>query len=169
MHIETGYQITSAPQCYRQSLNSSGVKSRRGNGSWCWGAFVVALSCASAAPLADGASAISGFAAGQEWSVKAPPESPAKIIIGRVEPWRDRVAVHVSIVDIPASQETGALHVREIAHIPFEESALAASVDKLLATGVSPSRDFDTGYRQWKEHNGGIFTVPLAEATTLNK
>jgi hypothetical protein len=86
------------------------------------------------------------------------------VIIGRIEPWRDRVAVHVSIIDIPLSQETGALRISEIAHIPFEESALAASVDKLLATGAPPARDFDSGYKQWKEHNGGIFTVSIAEA-----
>lgn len=111
----------------------------------------------------------SALVEGQEWSIKSSTESTAKVIIGRIEPWRDKIAVHVSIVDIPVAQETGAVRISEIAHIPFEETALAASVDKLIATGVPPARDFDGGYRQWKEHNGGIFTVPIAEAIAFRR
>ena len=66
-------------------------------------------------------------------------------------------AVHVSIVDIPVSQVAGGLHISEIAHIPFERSALAVSVDKLITTGVPPARDFDASYKQWKEKGGGIY------------
>ncbi len=61
------------------------------------------------------------------------------------------------------------MHIREIAHIPFEKSALTASVDKLLATGVTPSRDFESGYKQWKEQNGGIYTVSVAQAIGLGQ
>lgn len=103
------------------------------------------------------------FAVGQEWLVKSIPPGTAKVIIGRIEPWRDKVAVHVSIVDIPVSQEPGAFRITQIAHAPFEKAALAASVDKLIATGVRPAQNFDSGYAQWKEHNGGIYTVSIAQ------
>jgi hypothetical protein len=109
------------------------------------------------------------FTAGQEWSIKCTPPTTAKVVIGRVEPWMNKIAVHVSIVDLPLSLETGAFQISQIAHAPFEKSALAASVDKLVATGVAPSQDFEAGYRQWKEHNGGIYTVSVAQALGLGQ
>jgi hypothetical protein len=66
-----------------------------------------------------------------------------------------QIAIHISIVDIPAPQEAGAFHNSQIAHAPFEKSAFAASIDSLVATGVAPPRNFEAGYKQWREHNGG--------------
>ena len=86
------------------------------------------------------------FEPGQEWSIKSASPTTAKVIVGRVEPWRDRVSVNVSIVDIPIPQGLpGAGGVTQIAHIPFDKAALAASVDRLLATGVSPASSFESG------------------------
>ncbi len=48
--------------------------------------------------------------------------------------------------------------------MPFEESALAASVDQLLATGASPASSFESGYKQWQDAMGGIFTVSVEKA-----
>lgn len=107
------------------------------------------------------------LAVGQEWLIKSTHPGTAKVIIGRIEPWRDKVAVHVSIVDLPAPQEAGALRISQIAHAPFEKSALAASLNKLIATGVPPAENFDSGYQQWKENKGGIYTVPIAQALGL--
>ena len=107
------------------------------------------------------------FAVGQEWLIKSIPPGTAKVIIGRIEPWGGKVAIHVSIVDLPVRQEAGAFRISQIAHAPFEKSALAASVDKLIATGVPPAQNFDSGYEQWKEHNGGIYTVSIAQALGL--
>jgi len=109
------------------------------------------------------------FAVGQEWLIKSIPPGTVKVIIGRIEPCRDKVVVHVSIVDLPAPQEAGALRVSQIAHAPFEKSALAASLDKLIATGVPPAQNFESGYEQWKEHKGGIYTVSIAQALGLSR
>jgi len=108
------------------------------------------------------------FAVGQEWSIRSLPQSTAKVVIGRIEPWRDKIVVHVALVDIP-SPPIGAAETKitEIAHAPFEESALAASVGSLIATAVTPPPDFEYGYRQWKEHQGGIFTVPISQVIAL--
>lgn len=140
------------------------TKSKWNKGLWPYRAFAAVFGCFCAVSIFGGSTTDAGFAVGQEWSIKSSTQSTAKVIIGRIEPWRDKTAVHVSIVDIPVSQETDALRISEIAHMPIEESALVASVDKLITTGVPPARDFDSGYKQWKEHNGGIFTVPIAEA-----
>jgi hypothetical protein len=105
------------------------------------------------------------FVPGQEWSNKSALPTTAKVIIGRVEPFGDRVCISVSIVDIPIPPGApGAGGVTQIAHIPFDESVLAASVDQLFATGVSPAASFKIGYKQWKDAKGGIFTISVEKA-----
>ena len=115
----------------------------------------------------DAADITPKLAVGQEWSIKSSPPTTAKVVIDRIEPWRDKIAIHVSIIDIPASS-SDQMRVTRIDHIPFEQSALVASVDKLLAIGVTPPPNFETGYNQWKEANGGIFTIPVAQAIHID-
>jgi hypothetical protein len=111
---------------------------------------------------------VTGFIVGQEWSIKSSQRSTVKIVIGRIEPWQDKIAVHVAILDIPNSRVgVGATVLTQIARIPFEKSVLAESVGDLIATAVTLPPDFDDGYRQWKEHRGGIFTISVAQAIVL--
>jgi hypothetical protein len=108
------------------------------------------------------------LAPGQEWSIKSASPTTAKVIIGRVEPWRDNIAVSVSIVDLPIPQgDVGAGGVTQIPHIPFEKSALAASLDQLLATDVPPAPIFESGYKQWHDAKGGIFTISVEKAIVI--
>src|SRR5882724_7463333 len=44
------------------------------------------------------------FALGQEWSIKSASPTTAKAVIDRLEPWHEKVVVHVSIVDLPIPQ-----------------------------------------------------------------
>lgn len=116
----------------------------------------------------DASPAHFNFSVGQEWSVKSASPTTAKIIVGGVEAWRDTVSVNVSIVDIPIPQGMpGAGGVTQIAHIPFDKTALAASVDRLLATGVSPDPRFESGYKQWQDAKGGIFTISVEKAIEI--
>jgi hypothetical protein len=108
------------------------------------------------------------FAPGQEWSIKSTSPTTAKVVIGRVEKWGGRVAVHVSIVDIPVpSGLPGAGGMTQIEHIPFDKVALLASTDRLLAVHVSLSPNFEIGYKQWQEAKGGIFTISVPSAISL--
>jgi hypothetical protein len=108
------------------------------------------------------------FAPGQVWSIKSSLPTNAKVVIGRVEAWRNNVAVHVSVIDVQIPQDlAGAGHTATVGHLPFEETALAASLDQLLATGASTTPDFERGYQQWKSDNGGIFTIGVAEVVRL--
>jgi len=105
------------------------------------------------------------FAPGQEWSIKSVSHTTAKVIVGRLETWRGKICVNVSIVDVPIpSGMPGAGGVTEIAHIPFDQAALAASVDQLLATRVSPSPSFEVGYKQWQDAKGGVFSISVEKA-----
>ena len=112
----------------------------------------------------DTASRIS-FAPGQVWSIKSVPTTTAKVVICRIEPWKGKTVVHVSIIDVPIPQGVpGAGGVTSIGDMPFDESALAASVDQLVATGASPAPSFEAGYEQWKDAKGGIFTTSVPQA-----
>jgi hypothetical protein len=108
------------------------------------------------------------FSPGQMWSIKSAVPSPIRVIIGRVEPWNDKTAVHVSLtgVVIPAGFP-GAGGQMGVGHLPFDQSALAASVDMLLATDATPDPNFESGYEQWRSAKGGIFTISVPEAVGL--
>lgn len=108
------------------------------------------------------------FAPGQEWSIRSTSLSTAKIVVGHVVPWGDAVCVNVSVVNVPIPQGMqGAGGVTEIGHLPFDKTALTASVDRLLATGVSPPPNFDDGYKQWQDAHGGVFTISVEEAIQI--
>jgi len=96
------------------------------------------------------------LAVGQEWSAR---DTPAKVIIGRIDQTSVEDVVSVSLVDVPTE-----LGRTTFAHAPFAKSALVASLDKLLATGVAPAADFEAGYADWKATKGEVFTIPIARA-----
>jgi len=96
------------------------------------------------------------LAVGQEWSAK---DTAAKVVIGRIETVGGAEVVSVSLLDVPTPKGPAAF-----GHAPFEKSALVASLDQLLATGVAPGDAFEAGYQQWKSAHGGYFTVSVAFA-----
>jgi hypothetical protein len=90
------------------------------------------------------------LAPGQVWSIKSASQSSAKIVIGRIDPWNDKIVVHVSVMDLTVPQGLpGAGRPTRIDHMPFEEGAVVESIDRLVATGAMPAPDFESGYRQW--------------------
>ena len=102
------------------------------------------------------------FAPGQLWSVKG---SALRVIVGRVEPVRDRTVVHVSVTGIsgfPALPGVGEFDA--VSHMPFDAGALAASVDRLLASEATPLRDFEIGYAEWKSAAGGVYGLSVPQA-----
>ena len=120
-------------------------------------ALAAATHAQTTAPAAP-ARATPDLAVGQEWSIKGEPG--AKAIIGWIETRPDgKTAVSVSLIDIPTDH--GSIM---IGHAPFEKSALAASLDKLIATGVRPAAEFQKGFNAWKSSAGQLFTITVAEA-----
>jgi hypothetical protein len=110
-----------------------------------------------------------GFAPGQIWSIKSPVPTTAKVIIGVVEPWNGKMAVHVRVTDIPAPPETRPNgELVNIDHLPFEEGALVASVDRLIGTGASVTNEFKQGYDIWRrDRNAGIFEISVSQAIAV--
>ncbi|HJW40317.1 MAG TPA: hypothetical protein VJ476_03705 [Rhizomicrobium sp.] len=123
-------------------------------------AIVVAVFMAAPASAAD----TTTFEAGQMWTVKG---SDMRIVVGRVEPFGGgKSAVSVSVLDVPCPPTAGCT-TTTVAHAPFDSDVLAASVDKLVATGVQPAPQFDQGYANWKQAKGGVFTVPVSKLPDL--
>jgi hypothetical protein len=104
------------------------------------------------------------FEAGQVWTLKAPMEPTARIRVGRVED--DGATIHISLWDVrpPVPQPSGALgRPLWASHLPISSTALARSVDQLVRDVPPEHLDFEPGYRHWREANGGVFTITVAE------
>lgn len=119
-----------------------------------------AAGCAAIA-LALAGSAWAQVATGQVWTFKDASAPAARVVIQKIEPWAEgREVVHISLYGLPAAQGFNG----EVAHLPFDRTALEASLDTLTGDVPPQGLDIAEGYGMWKEAQGGIFTIPLAEA-----
>ncbi len=104
----------------------------------------------------------SRFRPGQVWAFKTPADQPdAQLTILLVEsrvPIGTIVHVGISGLTLPNGGST-------IQHMPFTELAVDQSVTTLLEPS-GPVPDFAEGYAEWKQANGGVFTVTVAEGLT---
>ena len=75
--------------------------------------------------------------------------------------------VHVAVVDIPPRHVDGHEDLREIHHLPFEQTALTGSLVRLVATGVPRPSDFEAAYQQWRQNRGGVYTAPVDQVIAL--
>lgn len=104
------------------------------------------------------------FEVGQVWTLRAPMEFTARIRVGRVED--NGATIHISLWDVrpPASEPSGALqHPIWASHLPISSTALSRSVDHLTQESPPEHFDLEPGYQHWREANGGVFTITVAE------
>lgn len=105
---------------------------------------------------------------GQMWSINSPSPTTIKVVIGRLESWNDKTAVHVALFDVPVpAGAPGAGNLIRVGHMPFEQSALVASLNELISKDVSPGPNFETGYAQWQSARGGIYSIGVSEAVAI--
>ena len=124
---------------------------------------LIAVIALALAPARSWATDAPQFAVGQEWTVK---NSPIHIVIGRVEQVGKITVVSVSLFQIPCPTGFGCTIIGA-AHMPFEELALANSVDTLVSTNGQTAPEFEAGYENWKEAHGGAFTISVPEEDRL--
>lgn len=108
------------------------------------------------------------LAVGQEWCYRTRAVEPeSTLVIGRMETASSGEIVHVSVrrVRISNPRSTTAV-VDTIAHLPMDRDALLASITNRQGSG-QPDAEFDDGYRQWEEAEGGAFAVSVAEAIAI--
>lgn len=95
-----------------------------------------------------------------------------RLTIERIEPYKADTVVHVSIAGGEAKATKTGSNFKVvpglIGHMPFEKSALIASLDQLEQTGARSSAFFEQGYAQWKADNGGVFTIPVSRAIEMS-
>ena len=104
------------------------------------------------------------FKVGQMWTIK---NSTIRIVIGRIEPFlAGKTTIHISVLDVPCPPAAGCT-TTVVAHAPFDEAALAASVDQKLSDSAPVADAFETGYANWKAAKGGVFTIPVSELPSL--
>jgi hypothetical protein len=105
------------------------------------------------------------LAPGQMWLIESTSPTTTKVVIGRVENFNGRTAVHVARLDLPVpAGAQGAGNVIHVGHMPFEQSVLGASLNELISTGISPGPNFESGYAQWQPARGGIYSIGVSEA-----
>src|SRR5437868_8087940 len=104
------------------------------------------------------------FQPGQMWTVK---DSDIRIVIGRIEPFvKDKTAISISVFNVPCPPQAGC-KTTVVAHAPFDANTLADSVDKLVSTDAQTAPQFEGGYANWRQANGGVFTVPVSKLPDL--
>jgi len=135
---------------------------RRYNIRFAYTAAAILLTLLAALP-ARAADAVA-FKVGQMWTIK---NSAIRIVIGRIEPFLpNKTAIHVSVLDVPCPRAAGCT-TTVVAHAPFDEAALAASVDQKVSDSAPVADAFESGYAQWKTAKGGVFTIPVSELPNL--
>lgn len=110
------------------------------------------------------------FEVGDVWSYASRPDETASTVTVLMVETDAKLGpvVHVSVTNIRMKnpRAPGGFS-SSIAHMPFAESALEASVTKRMAQHVTLP-DFRNGYAQWRsaldKGNAGIFTISVAEA-----
>jgi hypothetical protein len=119
-------------------------------------------SCSEPQPGSPGATQhpASRLRVGQVWAIKTPSEEPdVRLTILHVES-RPQIGtiVHVALSGLALSNGQGTVE-----HMPFTEAAIESSVTSLIQES-GPLPDFHEGYELWREANGGVFTIEVAEA-----
>lgn len=106
--------------------------------------------------FAHGASAgeMPKFEVGQKWSIK---DSPIEGVIGRIDSFPGgKTAISVSVFNVPCPPDAGCTAIT-MGHTPFDSTALAKSVDKLIGEHEATAPQFEAGYANWQQAKGGIF------------
>jgi hypothetical protein len=102
---------------------------------------------------------------GQEWRFRARTQDPdPRLVIDKLEtlPKAGNV-VHVSIrgVRVRNPHAPGG-YSDTIRHMPFSRAAVESSITTLLQDSVALP-GFEEGYQEWRQAQGGVFTVSVLE------
>lgn len=103
------------------------------------------------------------FMEGQIWEYRTRPGEEGSLLrIQRIEggwPQGNHTIYHISVIGVRLGGRDAAV---EMQHLPVSELTLNASVTRLSPSNAAfPSAD--EGIRMWREAQGGVFDIPLAE------
>lgn len=123
---------------------------------------LVALTSGNAQPTAE------RYALGQVWEYQTRAEDEGSLLkIQQIEGASSNDEIgriyHISIIGIEISEP---FRITEIGHLPVAASTLDASVTR-LHTGEAAFPDAAPGIQQWREAEGGVYTIPMAEIVDI--
>jgi hypothetical protein len=103
------------------------------------------------------------YAAGQRWTYRSrEQDAGSTLVIGSVQKrLLKSTIVHVMVDGVVCATSADPI---VISHMPFSKQAIDASVIELVETGVEAGPQFEEGIATWREHNGGVFDLTVAEA-----
>ena len=105
---------------------------------------------------------------GQAWTIKNAPGEDTQLIIGKIEPYGDKRAVHVSVVGVPVPEGWPTdLDTADISHMPFDYETFTDNVLDLVGENKAVGSGFNDGYATWQDEKGGVFTIPPIKAIDL--
>lgn len=109
---------------------------------------------------------MSSFSPGQVWTMSGAGLTETRIVVGDVERKGHETIVHVSILNVPIPEDIApGGRTIDLPHAPFQEDALAKSVDSLERGGARPHDGFASGYETWThEEDAGAYSIPATEA-----
>lgn len=105
---------------------------------------------------------MSKFEVGQRWSYKVrSQDTGSTFVIGEISTGTEGTIVHITVEDVllPSSPEPSI-----IGHMPFEESAIEASVLEQVEGEHSADDVFQSGKDAWENESGSVFKSTIAEA-----
>jgi hypothetical protein len=104
------------------------------------------------------------LAVGQVWMFKDANAQTARVVIQKIEQWRKGgEAVHISLYGLASTPRFNGI----VEHLPFERTALEASLVQLTDETPPDDLDFNGGYKTWQDARGGIFTITVAEVVEI--
>ncbi|MET0544903.1 MAG: hypothetical protein ABWZ40_01205 [Caulobacterales bacterium] len=108
---------------------------------------------------------------GQIWSIKQAPNPEARAIIGRVEPFKGRMVLHLSVRDLAPPGGVDAFEAEAelmIGHIPIALESAVESLSSLISPAGEITPEFEQGYAEWKaaadKGQAGIFIETIPDA-----
>lgn len=105
------------------------------------------------------------FEVGQSWTFEDAPQEESRLVIGAIQDDGDQQIIHVQIAPIPfRANADGFVIGGLVGHMPFAPEAVRKSVIALVDTDVAVSPEFKTGMKQWRDAEGGVFTISVGQA-----
>jgi hypothetical protein len=132
---------------------------------WVGPALALALALPAAASAAT--PGLADFSLGQTLACASrDPTRQLYVVIGRIEPLGGRAAVSVSLYDkAPGSP------LPQMAHLPVDLEALAASCAPTTQESLSISPLFESAYADWRKaveaHQAGVFSISVDDIDDL--
>jgi hypothetical protein len=110
------------------------------------------------------------YSPGQVWSYKTRKgEESSTITVLRVETLpKIGTIIHIRIDGVTVKNCSGGPTLHAVEHSPFSKDAIDRSVLEIVGQKQNLP-DYHNGYSDWRDHCGGVYTIPVSEAVAADE